>query len=137
MRSTWKTAIGTPKQESRSGRSMTGNAARGHYAIAAKHESEQKATTLLLTAVNLSRQLEAERMVAYGRCFGVVCEGRLFLPCHAVRRAVGDDPEGLEPDCVGDWMALFGPQGASPCPGEFLYCWATQQPWSGNWGGGR
>ena len=71
-------------------------------------------------------------MVAYGRCFGVVCEGRLFLPCHAVRRAVGDDPEGLEPDCVGDWMALFGPQGASPCPGEFLYCWATQQPWSGN-----
>ena len=103
-----------------------------HYAIAAKHESEQKATTLLLTAVNLSRQLEAERMVAYGRCFGVVCEGRLFLPCHAVRRAVGDDPEGLEPDCVGDWMALFGPQGASPCPGEFLYCWATQQPWSGN-----
>ena len=103
-----------------------------HYAIAAKHESEQKATTLLLTAVNLSRQLEAERMVAYGRCFGVVCEGRLFLPCHAVRRAVGDDPEGLEPDCIGDWMALFGPQGASPCPGEFLYCWATQQPWSGN-----
>ena len=59
-----------------------------HYAIAAKHESEQKATTLLLTAVNLSRQLEAERMVAYGRCFGVVCEGRLFR--QAVRKIAGE-----------------------------------------------
>ena len=38
-----------------------------HCALEAKHEAEQEATALLLTAVTLSRQQDAERMVAYER----------------------------------------------------------------------
>ena len=55
-----------------------------------EHTAQQEATARLFTAENLSLQQVSERQGGV-RCFGVMCDGRFFLPCHAMRRDEEDN----------------------------------------------